>query len=114
MEDLDFGTLPIYGQGRSHRYDGISGRDEEAESQEDEYGFRPDPELIARGWEQRFVADPVRAEEAIQLYEEMGYEVRAEPITPENMRAECGGCPMVTYVQFVTLYTRKPGHQEGK
>ena len=36
----------------------------------------PDPKLIAEGWERRFIADAKRAQDAIEMYAEMGHEVR--------------------------------------
>ena len=35
--------------------------------------LRPDPARVAEGWERRFIADSTRAEEAIQLYESLGF-----------------------------------------
>ena len=43
--------------------------DGEAKRALSEEQIRPDPELIADGWERRFVADAGRAEEAMELYE---------------------------------------------
>jgi hypothetical protein len=72
-----------------------------------QFDFEPNPELVAQGWERRFMADRVRAEESIDLYESMGYEVLAEPVRPEELRDECLDCKVVVYFSYVTIYTRK-------
>jgi hypothetical protein len=79
----------------------------EAEPEPRDLDFPPDPELIAQGWERRFMADPARAKEAVALYTELGYEVRAEPIRQVEMGPDCGDCRVATYMGFVTIYTRK-------
>ena len=71
--------------------------------------IRPDPELIADGWERRFVADARRAEEAMDLYEQLGFEVRAEPAQVEELGDDCDDCQLLLMFQFKMVYTRKPG-----
>ncbi len=56
------------------------------------------------GWERRFTTDSQRVKEAVELYSQLGYEVRMEA-APEPGE-ECGGCHAVA-VQFKTIYTRK-------
>jgi hypothetical protein len=75
-----------------------------------------DPRRIADGWERRFIADRPRAEEAIELYAGMGYEVCADPIMPEELADDCEDCLLVARLRFVTIYTRRPGKHsdEGK
>ena len=68
---------------------------------------KPDPALIADGWERRFMTDAHRAREAMELYEELGYEVRAEPIKAEELSDECEDCQLFVALQFKTIYTRK-------
>jgi hypothetical protein len=77
--------------------------------QQVEAGTPPDPALLAAGWERRFVADPVRAEEATALYESLGFEVHAELLKPSEFSDECGDCQLVACRTYVTIYTRKPG-----
>ena len=71
--------------------------------------IRPDPELIADGWERRFVADARRAEETMELYEQLGFEVRAEPAQAEELGDDCDDCQLLLLLQFKTIYTRKRG-----
>lgn len=65
-----------------------------------------DPARIADGWERRFIADGPRAAEMIALYEELGYEVVADPITPEQMDDECVDCAVLIQLAFKMIYTR--------
>jgi hypothetical protein len=67
----------------------------------------PDPALVAEGWERRFTADEQRAKEAMELYSQMGYEVRAEPVRPEELQDDCADCRTVVSFHFQTIYTRK-------
>ena len=72
-----------------------------------------DPERIADGWERRFIADRPRAEEAIELYTGLGYEVCADPILPDELADDCEECLLVAQLRFVTIYTRRPSeHSE--
>ena len=66
----------------------------------------PDPARVAEGWERRFVADGDRCEEAMRLYAQLGFEVCADPIRPEELAGECEQCQLVILRQFKTIYTR--------
>jgi hypothetical protein len=67
---------------------------------------RSEAELIAEGWTRRFVAAPVRLKESVELYESMGYEVHLEPLTPEDLQAECEDCRLAVAL-FRVIYTRR-------
>lgn len=67
-----------------------------------------DPILAAQGWEKRFVADLRRAKEAAELYRQMGFEVRLEPINAANLPQGCDECRLIALLQFRTVYTYKP------
>ncbi len=69
--------------------------------------LQADPALVAEGWERRFTADEARAKEAMELYCQLGYEVRAEPVRPEEMHDDCDDCQSVVAFHFQTIYTRK-------
>jgi len=45
--------------------------------------------LEEEGWTRQFVASEPRLSEAVDLYRELGYEVRLEPLSKEP---ECEGC----------------------
>ncbi len=64
-------------------------------------------DLLAEGWVRRFVADPVRAREAMELYPRMGFEVRAEPMSPAEVGPACASCPSNSCPLYVVLYTRR-------
>jgi hypothetical protein len=67
----------------------------------------PDPARLAEGWERRFVADGPRADEAIRLYEELGFEVVADPLVPADLSGECEDCRLLMLARFRTIYTRR-------
>jgi hypothetical protein len=69
--------------------------------------LKPDPALVAEGWERRFTADEQRTKEAMELYRQLGYEVRAEPVQPEELHDDCLDCRTVVSFHFQTIYTRK-------
>jgi hypothetical protein len=69
--------------------------------------LQPNSSLIAQGWERRFTADEQRAKEAMELYAQLGYEVRAEPVLPEELQDDCQDCKTVVSYYFQTIYTRK-------
>jgi len=81
--------------------------EEEARRVLSEAELTADPALVAEGWERRFVTDGRRATEVIDLYEELGYEVRAEPVREEELENECEDCQLIVLMQFKTIYTRK-------
>jgi hypothetical protein len=69
--------------------------------------LQPDPALVAEGWERRFTADVQRTQEAVELYTQLGYEVRAESLQLEQLTGECEGCRSSVVLEFKTIYTRK-------
>jgi hypothetical protein len=56
----------------------------------------------------RFIADGPRAKEAMRLYEDLGFEVCADPLQPEALAAGCEDCQLLMLLQFRTIYTRAP------
>jgi hypothetical protein len=80
---------------------------EEARRMLSEAALEGDPKLLAEGWERRFMADGERAREAVQLYEELGYEVRTEAVRSEDVADDCEDCQLLMLLKFQTIYTRK-------
>jgi len=73
-----------------------------------------DPQRIAEGWERRFIADGRRAEEMIALYTELGFEVIADPVSPNEVGEDCDDCQLLAALQFKIIYTRKRATGEEK
>lgn len=65
-----------------------------------------DAALSAAGWQKRFVADPKRAQEAVEMYEELGYQVKLAAVNVDTLSETCGGCKIV-FQDFKVVYTRK-------
>ncbi len=70
-------------------------------------GVPDDPALLADGWVRRHMAGPDRAQEAMVLYAELGYEVLSRRLTESDLAPACRGCAGVTGCAFVVIYTRK-------
>ena len=61
----------------------------------------------AQGWTRQFTIEAERADEYVELHEEMGNEVRVEPVTPDLMVAEeCATCLLAACDRYVVIYTR--------
>lgn len=69
-----------------------------------------DPALEAAGWVRRHLVDPERAEETIELYESLGFEVMSRTPTPDDFGPKCRDCAAVACREYLLIYTRhKPG-----
>lgn len=68
--------------------------------------------LEAEGWQRRYLADEHRAQEAVELYTSLGYEVRSEKLVPSHFGPQCEECALVVCRSYVVIYTRKQGRQE--
>jgi hypothetical protein len=73
--------------------------------------LRPNPALLAEGWERRFIADARQAQESMELYSQLGFEVLAEPVQSSEMGEDCEDCRVLVLLQFKTIYTRKKSSQ---
>ncbi|NIM48553.1 MAG: hypothetical protein GTN62_02290 [Gemmatimonadales bacterium] len=80
---------------------------EEARRAFSEAQLRADPARLAAGWERRFLADAHRVREAMELYAQLGYEVCADPVSPDQLAEDCEGCQLPALLQFRIIYTRK-------
>lgn len=72
----------------------------------DGFSFASDPKLLAEGWKRRHVVDPARARESIELYTAMGFEVKAQQLTPADFGAACAQCASIVCRSYVLIYTR--------
>ena len=62
--------------------------------------------LCEQGWEMRGTYDEPRLSELIQLYEQIGFTVRLEPLDPLQDRG-CTDCMRAAPEKYTVLYTRK-------
>ena len=77
-------------------------------------------ELVAEGWERRFVATGPRLQEAVELYEEIGFDVLLEPLpTEEELKGAgceengCTECFNVDRERYKIIYTRARAGNES-
>lgn len=107
LPDLDSDTLNIEEFNPSGPIDDRGHSTLTASLLNEDRTYTPDPQLVAKGWERRFITDPSRSQEVVDLYTEMGYEVRIVPLTPAELGEECSDCQLVACNLFFTVYTRK-------
>ena len=69
--------------------------------------LEPDPALVAQGWERRFITDGGRAAEVVDLYQQLGFEVRLEPVSLAEIPDGCTDCQLMLLFHFQTVYTRR-------
>ena len=62
--------------------------------------------LECDGWERRFITDVDRADEAVALYSQLGFEVHVEPVLAPELGGDCSECALVAACRFKTIYTR--------
>lgn len=67
---------------------------------------KSEAELLSEGWTRQFVAAPARLQEAVDLYESLGYEVHLEPLAAEDLQDECQDCRLAVAF-FRVIYTRR-------
>ena len=65
-------------------------------------------DLEKEGWENRGEFCEPRLSEFVQLYEEMGFEVRLVPLDPENLPG-CGKCFEKDIDSYRAVYVRREG-----
>jgi hypothetical protein len=71
--------------------------------------LQPDPALVAEGWQRRFTVDEERAKEVTELYTELGFEVRSEPVITGDVADDCHDCHSFVVLRLRTIYTRPRG-----
>ena len=64
-------------------------------------------ELETAGWVKQFTADEPRLSEAVEEYQELGFEVHLEPLDPLEMAGECTSCLMASGDRYRIIYTRR-------
>lgn len=76
-------------------------------TEEDFCSVKADAALIAQGWVRRHLVGPDRVDESIENYRSMGYEVKAQPVTPEDFADQCKECASIICQSYILIYTRK-------
>ena len=69
---------------------------------------KKDLDLPVRGkdWERGFTVEELRVKEYVELYESIGYEVRVEPATPNEVE-ECQVCLKADFNNLRTIYIKQ-------
>lgn len=63
-------------------------------------------ELAREGWGKKFVAAEPKLSEYVKMYDELGFEVHLEPVTPQELAQECSTCFLAQCDMYRTIYTR--------
>ena len=84
-------------------------------AQNDNIDREIEPEVPPRGkdWERQFTVEEKRVSEYVELYESLGYEVRVEPATPNEMD-DCQVCFKADFGNLRTIYTKRKSGQDSK
>lgn len=71
-------------------------------------------QLLAAGWERRFVAEEPRLSESVALYESLDFEVSLRPLSQDDLSVEdCTECFKSHPARFRVIYTRKAKPNSG-
>jgi hypothetical protein len=71
-----------------------------------ETGVTAEEQLIAEGWTRQFNTDEPRLSEAVEMYEQMGLEVRLEPVVIDPDSEACQMCYEPDCHRYQTIWTR--------
>jgi len=71
-------------------------------------------EIPPRGkdWERGFTVEERRVKEYVELYESIGYEVRVEPATPNEVE-ECQVCFKADFNNLRTIYIKRKENKDN-
>ena len=72
-------------------------------------GVATEEQLIAGGWTKQFNTDEPRLSEAVEMYEQMGLEVRLEPVVLDPDSEACQVCFEQDCHRYQTIWTRPKG-----
>ena len=70
-------------------------------------GTQREEELKMQGWARQFVTDEPRLSEAVELYKSLGYEVRLESSSFEEVNQVCKNCLQSDCEKYKTIYIKK-------
>ena len=69
-------------------------------------GSQKEDELKRRGWIRQFVTDEPRLKEAVELYKSLGYYVRLERASFEEVNQICKNCIPAECGRYKTIYIK--------
>jgi len=71
-------------------------------------------EIPPRGkdWERGFTVEERRVKEYVELYESIGFEVRVEPATPNEVK-ECQVCFKADFNNLRTIYIKRKENKDN-
>ncbi len=78
----------------------VSDKEKNKEIKVQEIPFR------GKDWERGFTVEESRVKEYVELYESIGYEVRVEPATPNEVE-ECQVCFKADFNNLRTIYIKR-------
>ena len=67
--------------------------------------LKGDGALLAEGWERRSILDEPRLSEVVEMYRDLGFEVKVVDLKPE-MLAGCDTCIVGPTETYKVVYTR--------
>jgi len=73
----------------------------------DGFSLPADCDLVTQGWVQRHLVAPDRAQESMDLYASLGFEVRACALSPDDFPPQCAHCASEACHSYVMIYTRR-------
>ncbi|GAG34692.1 unnamed protein product [marine sediment metagenome] len=76
---------------------------------------KKDLDLPTRGkdWERGFTIEENRVSEYVELYESIGYEVRVEPATPDEIE-DCQVCFKADFNNLRTIYIKRNKNKDNE
>ena len=69
--------------------------------------------IRGKDWERGFTVEEHRVEEYVELYESIGYEVRVEPATPNEME-DCQVCFKADFDNLRTIYIKRNKNKDNE
>ena len=74
---------------------------------------KQDIPIRGKDWEKGFTVEENRVNEYVELYESIGYEVRVEPATPNEME-DCQECFKADFDNLRTIYIKRTKNKENE
>ncbi|MHA2392773.1 MAG: hypothetical protein ACXAEX_12575 [Promethearchaeota archaeon] len=69
--------------------------------------------IRGRDWERTFTIEERRVNEYVDLYKSIGYEVRVEPATPDEIQ-ECQVCFKAEFDNLRTIFIKRTKNKESE